>query len=168
MCFAADWIIVAPASAPLGAIERCCAEAAAVKKDVLHAYRWLVVSVARQFCGGREDFFALVAEGNAALALAVETHDFSQPIRFRAYAARAIGEALSRLPRAASRGGPLRRKESRRERIRKCRNAGKRERLAGQFALRHGEEPGWFEPRRPLAADLAIAGEAMAARLFRP
>ncbi len=152
-----------PSRALLGAIERCCAEAAAVRNNVLRVYRWLVVSVARQFCGGREDFFALVAEGNAALAQAVETYDFSQPFRFRAYAARAIGEALSQLPRGgASRGGPLRRKECRRARIRKCRNAGKRERLAGRFALRHGEEPGWFEPRRPLATALVMVGEAAA------
>ena len=56
-----------PSRALLSAIEACCDEAAAVKNHIIHAYRWLVVSIARQFCGGREDFFALVAEGNAAL-----------------------------------------------------------------------------------------------------
>ena len=152
-----------PSRALLSAVERCCEEAAAARNHILRAYRWLVVSVARQFCGTREDFFALVAEGNTALAQAVETHDFSQPSRFRAHASRAIGDALSRLPGAAASGsGPRRRKECRQERIRKCRNAGKRARLAGRFALRHGEEPGWFEPRGPMAAAMVPAGAAAA------
>ena len=152
-----------PSRALLSAVERCCEEAAAVRKHILHAYRWLVVSVARQFCGNREDFFALVAEGNAALAHAVETYDFAQPLRFRAYASRAIGDAMSRLPGAAANGGgPQRRKECRQERIRKCRNAGKRARLAGRFALRHGEEPGWFERAAPWRQHRSPCGAAAA------
>jgi RNA polymerase sigma factor (sigma-70 family) len=73
-------------SAYLGEIERCLAEAEAIKERIIEANLRLVVSVAGRHTITGANIADLVSEGNVSLMQAVEKFDYTKGFRFSTYA----------------------------------------------------------------------------------
>jgi RNA polymerase primary sigma factor len=90
---------IAPAcatAADLDEIERLLDEALAAKTQIVSANLRLVVAIAKQHLGPRDDLFERVSDGNYALLRAIEVFDYSRGNKFSTYATRAIHNQFTR------------------------------------------------------------------------
>jgi RNA polymerase sigma factor (sigma-70 family) len=86
-------------SGRLEEIEKCLAEAEAVKKTIIEANLRLVVSVANKHTITGANIGDLVSQGNVSLMRAVEKFDYTKGFRFSTYASWAISKDFAhRLP----------------------------------------------------------------------
>ena len=83
----------------LDEIEKCLAEAEAVKKIIIEANLRLVVSVANKHTITGANISDLVSQGNVSLIKAVEKFDYTKGFRFSTYASWAISKDFAhRIP----------------------------------------------------------------------
>jgi RNA polymerase primary sigma factor len=86
-------------SARLDEIEKCLAEAEAVKKMIIEANLRLVVSIANKHTITGANISDLVSQGNISLIKAVEKFDYTKGFRFSTYASWAISKDFAhRIP----------------------------------------------------------------------
>ncbi|MFY9254278.1 MAG: sigma-70 family RNA polymerase sigma factor [Fuerstiella sp.] len=125
-------------------IERLLQGAQETREDIARANMRLVMSIARKFSSGTDDFDEYVSEANGILLNAIDKFDFARGYRFSTYATHAVQRHLYRFIERASR-----------------RRA--RERLASDsvdaIAADSSANTG------PSAADVLIAAEAVMERL---
>jgi RNA polymerase sigma factor (sigma-70 family) len=110
-CFAREQIMAGPStrlgagragnilSVRLDEIERCLAEAEAVKRTIIEANLRLVVSIANKHTITGANIGDLVSQGNVSLMQAVEKFDYTKGFRFSTYASWAISKDFAhRIP----------------------------------------------------------------------
>jgi RNA polymerase sigma factor (sigma-70 family) len=83
-------------SSRLRKIEKCLAEAETIKKMIIEANLWLVVSIANKHTSDGASLQDLVSEGNFSLMRAVEKFDYTRGFRFATYASWAIAKDYAR------------------------------------------------------------------------
>ncbi len=76
--------------------ENCLAKAETIKKMIIEANMWLVVSIANKHTISGANLFDLVSEGNFSLMRAVEKFDYTKGFRFSTYASWVIAKDFAR------------------------------------------------------------------------
>ncbi|UCF44024.1 MAG: DUF3853 family protein [Planctomycetota bacterium] len=84
-------------SARLTKIERCLAEAEAIKKMIIEANLRLVVSIAGKHATSEPGFLELVSKGNFALIKTVEEFDYAKGVRFSRLASLGIAKEYAKV-----------------------------------------------------------------------
>jgi RNA polymerase primary sigma factor/RNA polymerase sigma factor len=85
-----------PKSRLMDQIEELYRQVVAVKNELVRANLRLVVSVARKFAGGEDQFFERVSDGNVSLMRAIERFDYTMGNKFSTYGTWALRKNYAR------------------------------------------------------------------------